>query len=40
MSPVFTITPEMPRHIAELKEFKGQWRMIHSLSPDSVKVPE
>ncbi|MCU0794512.1 MAG: hypothetical protein MUF31_01110 [Akkermansiaceae bacterium] len=29
----FTITPEMLRIIAELDDFKGQWRMIRSLSP-------
>lgn len=28
LPPVFTITPEMLRLIAELEEFKGQWRMI------------
>ncbi len=33
LPPVFTITPEMLRLVAELEEFKGQWRMIRSLSP-------
>ena len=31
LPPVFTITPEILRLIAELDEFKGQWRMIRSL---------
>ncbi|MBB5038777.1 Fic family protein [Prosthecobacter dejongeii] len=34
--PVFTITPEMLRLIAELEDFKGQWRMIRSLSPEKL----
>lgn len=33
LPPVFTITPEMLRIIAELDDFKGQWRMISSLLP-------
>jgi Fic family protein len=36
LPPVFTITPEMLRIIAELDEFKGQWRMIRSLSPEKL----
>lgn len=36
LPPVFTITPEMLRLIAELEEFKGQWRMIRSLSPEKL----
>lgn len=36
LPPVFTITPEMLRLIAELDEFKGQWRMIRSLSPEKL----
>ena len=34
--PVITITPEMLRLIAELEDFKGQWRMIRSLSPEKL----
>jgi Fic family protein len=34
--PVFTITPEILRLIAELDEFKGTWRMVGSLSPDKL----
>ncbi|HRX56173.1 MAG TPA: hypothetical protein P5016_16785, partial [Verrucomicrobiales bacterium] len=36
LPPVFTITPEILRLIAELDEFKGQWRMIRSLSPEKL----
>lgn len=36
LPPVFTITPEMLRLIAELEDFKGQWRMIRSLSPEKL----
>lgn len=36
LPPVFTITPETLRLISELDEFKGQWRMIHSLSPEKL----
>lgn len=36
LPPVFTITPEMLRLIAELDEFKGEWRMIRSLSPEKL----
>ena len=36
LPPVFTITPEMLRLISELDEFKGQWRMIHTLSPEKL----
>lgn len=34
--PIFTITPEILRLISELDEFKGQWRMIRSLSPEKL----
>lgn len=36
LPPVFSITPEILRLIAELEEFKGQWRMIRSLSPEKL----
>jgi Fic family protein len=36
LPPVFTITPEMLRLIAELDEFKGQWRITRSLSPEKL----
>jgi len=36
LPPVFTITPEMLRLVAELEDFKGQWRMIRSLSPEKL----
>jgi Fic family protein len=36
LPPVFNITPEILRLIAELDEFKGQWRMIRSLSPEKL----
>jgi Fic family protein len=36
LPPVFSITPEILRLIAELDEFKGQWRMIRSLSPEKL----
>jgi Fic family protein len=36
LPPVYTITPEMLRLIAELEDFKGQWRMIRSLSPEKL----
>jgi Fic family protein len=36
LPPVFIITPEILRLIAELDEFKGQWRMIRSLSPGKL----
>lgn len=36
LPPVFTITPEMLRLIAELDEFKGRWRMTRSLSPEKL----
>ncbi len=36
LPPIFIITPEMLRLIAELDEFKGQWRMIRSLSPEKL----
>lgn len=34
--PVFPITPEILRLISELDEFKGRWRMIHTLSPEKL----
>ena len=36
LPPVFSITPEILRLIAELDEFNGQWRMIRSLSPEKL----
>jgi Fic family protein len=36
LPPRFSITPEMLRLIAELEDFKGQWRMIRSLSPEKL----
>lgn len=36
LPPLFAITPDMLRLIAELDEFKGQWRMIRSLSPEKL----
>ena len=36
LPPVFSITPEILRLIAELDEFKGQWRMMRSLSPEKL----
>jgi len=36
MPPIFTITPEMLRLVAELEEFRGQWRMIRSLNPEKL----
>jgi Fic family protein len=36
LPPIFAITHEMLRLISELDEFKGQWRMIHSLSPEKL----
>jgi len=36
LPPLFPITPEILRLIAELDEFKGQWRMIRSLSPEKL----
>ena len=36
LPPVFTITPEMLRLIAELEDFKGQWRRLHTLSPEKL----
>ena len=36
LPPAFPITPEMLRLIAELDEFKGQWRMMRSLSPEKL----
>ncbi len=36
LPPVYNITPEMLRLIAELEDFKGQWRMIRSLSPEKL----
>jgi Fic family protein len=36
LPPGLTITPEILRLIAELDEFKGQWRMIRSLSPEKL----
>jgi Fic family protein len=36
LPPVLTITPEMLRLIAELDEFKGQWRMIRSISLEKL----
>ncbi len=36
LPPRFNITSEMLRLIAELEEFKGQWRMIRSLSPEKL----
>ena len=36
LPPVFTISPEILRLIAELDEFKGHWRMIRSLSPEKL----
>jgi Fic family protein len=38
LPPVFIITPEILRLIAELDEFKGQWRMIRSLSPEKLTL--
>lgn len=35
LPPVFPITPEMLRLIAELDEFKGRWRMIRSLKTEN-----
>jgi len=36
LRPVFSIIPEILRLIVELDEFKGQWRMIRSLSPEKL----
>lgn len=36
LPPVFNITPEMLRFVTELDEFKGQWRMIRSLSTEKL----
>lgn len=36
LPPIFIITPEILRLIAELDEFKGKWSMIHSLSPEKL----
>lgn len=36
LPPFFAITPEMLQLIAELDEFKGQWRMIRSISPEKL----
>jgi len=36
LPPAFTITLEILRLVAELDEFKGQWRMIRSLSPEKL----
>lgn len=36
LPPVFSITPEILRLIAELDDFKGRWRMIRSLSPEKL----
>jgi Fic family protein len=36
LPPVLSITPDMLRLIAELDEFKGQWRMMRSLSPEKL----
>lgn len=36
LPPAFTITPEMLRPIAWLDEFKGQWRMMRTLSPEKL----
>lgn len=36
LPPILTITPEILRLIAELDEFKGQWRMIRSFSPEKL----
>ena len=34
--PVFPITAEMLRLIAELDEFKGHWRAMHALTPEKM----
>ncbi|MEO7099936.1 MAG: Fic family protein [Luteolibacter sp.] len=34
--PVFPITAEILRLIAELDEFKGRWKEMHSLSPEKM----
>ena len=34
--PVIPITPDILRLISELDEFKGRWRMIHTLSPEKL----
>jgi hypothetical protein len=34
--PIFTITPDMLCLIAEMDEFKGQWRMMRSLLPEKL----
>jgi Fic family protein len=36
LPPLFNITPEMLRLVAELEEFKGKWSMMHSLSPEKL----
>lgn len=36
LPPVFSISPEILRLIAELDEFKGQWRMLRTLSPEKL----
>ena len=36
LPPAFLITPEILRLVAELDEFKGQWRMMRSLSPEKL----
>lgn len=36
LPPLFSITPEMLRFIAELDEFKGQWRFLQELTPEKL----
>jgi hypothetical protein len=36
LPPVLPITPGILRPIFRLDEFKGQWRMIRSLSPEKL----
>jgi Fic family protein len=36
LPPVFIITPDILQLIAELDEFKGQWRMTRNLSPEKL----
>lgn len=36
LPPNFAITPEFLHLISDIDEFKGQWKMIHSLSPEKL----